>query len=55
MVTKLTVLNETDTIRQASEILAEGKFHSVPVVDKQKQVVGIVTMTDLIRYLNDQY
>ena len=55
MKTELTALNDTDTIRQASNILAEGKFHSLPVVDKQKQIVGIVTMTDLIRYLDDQY
>lgn len=55
MVTELTVLKETDTIRQAAKILSEGDFHSVPVVDKQNQIVGIVTMTDLIRYLNDQY
>ncbi len=55
MNTELTVLNDTDTVRQAANILAEGKFHSLPVVDKQKQIVGIVTMTDLIRYLDDQY
>jgi len=55
MVTELIALSETDTIRQASEILAEGTFHSLPVIDKQKQLVGIVTMTDLIKYLNDQY
>ena len=55
MVTELTALSNTDTIRQASKILAEGTFHSLPVIDKQKQLVGIVTMTDLIRYLNDQY
>jgi len=55
MVTELTALNATDTVRQASKILSEGNFHSVPVVDKQNQIVGIVTMTDLIRYLNDQY
>ena len=55
MVTEITVLNETDTIRQATNILAEGKFHSVPVIDKQKKIIGIVTMTDLIRYLNSQY
>jgi len=55
MVTELTALSNTDTIRQASKILAEGNFHSLPVIDKQKQLVGIVTMTDLIQYLNDQY
>lgn len=55
MVTELVALSETDTIRQASEILAKGTFHSLPVIDKQKQLVGIVTMTDLIKYLNEQY
>lgn len=55
MVTELTTLSDTDTVRQASKILAEGNFHSLPVIDKQKQIVGIVTMTDLIQYLNDQY
>jgi len=55
MVSELTALTDTDTIRQATKILAEGTFHSLPVIDKQKQLVGIVTMTDLIRYLNDQY
>ena len=55
MVTELTALSETDTIREASKILAEGNFHSIPVIDKHKQIIGIVTMTDLIKYLNDQY
>ncbi|NOR71314.1 MAG: CBS domain-containing protein, partial [Methylomarinum sp.] len=41
--------------REASQILAEGNFHSLPVVDQQQQIVGMVTMTDLIQYLNDQY
>lgn len=55
MKTGLTSLKNTDTVRQAATILAEGKFHSLPVVDKQNEIVGIVTMTDLIRYLDDQY
>ena len=55
MTTKLTTLKNTDTVRQASKILAESNFHSLPVIDEQKQIIGIVTMTDLIKYLNDQY
>jgi CBS domain-containing protein len=42
------------TIRQAAEILAEGNFHSLPVVQGQK-LVGMITSTDLIKYLLDQY
>ena len=55
MTTKLTLLTDCDTIKQASKILAEGNFHSLPVVDKENQIVGIVTTTDLIQYLSDQY
>jgi len=55
MVTNLTTLSNTATVREASKILAEGNFHSLPVVDQQQQIVGMVTMTDLIQYLNEQY
>ena len=55
MTTELTTVKNTDSVRQASKILAESNFHSLPVIDEQKEIVGIVTMTDLIQYLNDQY
>jgi len=55
MVTNLTTLSNTATVREASKILAVGNFHSLPVVDQQQQIVGMVTMTDLIQYLNEQY
>ena len=55
MTTKLTALTDCDTIKQASKILAEGNFHSLPVVNNQNHIVGIVTTTDLIQYLSDQY
>ena len=43
-----------DPIRKAAEILAEGRFHALPVVDNGA-LVGIVSSTDLIRYLLEQY
>lgn len=39
-----------DPIRKAAKIFAEGKFQSLPVVDKGV-VKGLVTTTDLIDYL----
>ena len=42
------------TVRDAAQILAGSSFHSVPVVDGTK-LVGLVTSTDLIRYLVEQY
>ena len=50
----LTALPSTATVRDAAEILAQGAFHAVPIVD-DGELVGIVTSTDLIRYLLEQY
>jgi len=44
----------TGTVRDAAQLLSSNGFHSVPVVDG-KNLAGIVTSTDLIRYLLDQY
>jgi CBS domain-containing protein len=54
MATDVTTLTEHSTIREAAEILAQGKFHSLPVLSGRK-LVGMVTSTDLIRYLVEQF
>lgn len=46
-------LADNACVRNAAEILAKGEFHSIPVVHGTK-LVGIVTSTDLIKYLLDQ-
>ncbi|GAB4032247.1 hypothetical protein GCM10028809_30330 [Spirosoma gilvum] len=43
------------TIREVAEVFAEEEFHALPVVDEENKLVGIVTTTDLIKYLLDQY
>lgn len=55
MKTDLVTLPATGTVRDAAEQLRKGEFHSLPVVDDDGNLVGIVTSTDLIRYLLDQY
>ena len=55
MVSKVVTINKGDSIRTATEILSSGEFHSLPVVDDDNVLVGIVTSTDLIRYLSSQY
>jgi len=55
VMTKVPVSVEvTTTIKETAEILARQSFHSLPVVDNGK-LVGIVTTTDLINYLLEQY
>jgi CBS domain-containing protein len=55
MTTDVTSINKKDSIRSAAKFLSEGNFHSLPVVDAHNLLLGIVTSTDLIRYLNSQY
>lgn len=51
----LVTLDAKSTVRDAARILAEGTFHAVPVVDEDRTLLGIVTTTDLVRYLIQQY
>ena len=44
----------TKTIKEVPEILVKKEFHALPVVDN-KELVGIVTTTDLINYLIEQF
>jgi len=55
MNTELTTLDARDTIRQAAEVLSENNFHAIPVINGNSELQGIVTSSDLIRYLNKQY
>ncbi len=55
MTSSPTALKESDNIRHAAEILGKGEFHSLPVINNTDELIGIVTSTDLIRYLSDQY
>lgn len=43
-----------DQIRTAATLLAKGSYHALPVL-KDEQLVGIVTSTDVINYLLEQY
>ncbi len=40
-------------VREVVKLMHENKFGSLPVVDKESKLVGIVTTTDLLRVLND--
>jgi CBS domain-containing protein len=48
------VVSSDTSIKEVAEILAVEDFHSLPVVDND-EVVGIVTSTDVIKYMLEQY
>lgn len=54
MAKNLVSVGSTTTIKDVAYILANNEFHALPVVDDWK-LVGIVTTTDLINYLIDQF
>lgn len=54
MAKKLVSISPETTIKEAAQILASKEFHALPVC-KGDLLVGIITTTDLIKYLIDQY
>jgi len=54
MVSKPLTVQADLSIKEVAEILATKEFHALPVVEGEK-LVGIVTTTDLIKYLLEQY
>jgi CBS domain-containing protein len=51
----LQTLSIRSTVADAAETLSSGKFHAVPVVEDNGDLAGLVTSTDLIRYLRDLF
>jgi CBS domain-containing protein len=54
MAKKLITITPETTIKEAAEILASNEFHALPVCEDHL-LVGIITTTDLIKYLINQY
>lgn len=54
MTHKPKAVNKDTTVREVAEILAKEEFHALPVLDGDR-LVGIVTTTDVIKYMLTQY
>lgn len=50
----LKTMQQDETIYDAAVLLSEKNFHAIPVLDGE-DLVGIVTSTDLLKYLVDQF
>lgn len=55
MIKDLETLSIRSTIADVADVLSDGNFHAVPVVDDDGGLVGLVTSTDLIRFLRDLF
>ncbi len=54
MARDLVTVSPDTSIKEVAEILAKREFHALPVVEGEL-LVGIVSTTDLIKYLIEQY
>ena len=54
MVSNPVTVDPSTPILEVAELFSKSEFHSIPVVE-DGALVGIVTTTDLIRFLIDQY
>ena len=54
MVKNVISVSSKTTIKEVAEILSKNEFHALPVIDSSK-LVGIVTTTDMIKYLLKQF
>lgn len=54
MTSKPRTVRSDESIKDVAEIFATEEFHALPVVDDH-ELKGIVTTTDVIQYLLDQY
>lgn len=55
MVTRLTVIPESATIREAAAILHRGRFSGAPVVKADGSLVGVLSEKDLFRAMFPTY
>lgn len=47
----LVTIGDGQSVRKAAELLSTGSFHALPVVDENRELLGMITSTDLVRYL----
>lgn len=52
MTDKLVILDDSATIKSATKLLSDSAYHSILVVDHKGDLTGIITTTDLVRFLH---
>ncbi len=48
-------ISDDTTIREVAEVFANSNFHALPVVNAEDELVGIVSTTDVLKYMLEQY
>jgi predicted transcriptional regulator len=51
MTDKLVIFDEESTLKDAAKILSDSSLHSIMIVNAKGELTGIITTTDLMRFL----
>jgi acetoin utilization protein AcuB len=51
MTEQVVYLEEQESLAKAMDVMQDGQFRHVPIVDKQKKLLGIISDRDVLRYL----
>ena len=49
MSTQLVLLNTTDSLEKAEHLFKKNRIRHIPVIEKSKKIVGMLSLTDLLR------
>ncbi|MCP3930358.1 MAG: CBS domain-containing protein [Bacteroidetes bacterium] len=56
MTSKIATLEPHEKIGAAAQVFLENLFHGIPIVNERKELIGIVTTHDVLRYeFNKEY
>lgn len=55
MITNVITITPETTLLDAARLMLENKFHSLPVLDAEKKLVGILTESDLFRMVIQRF
>jgi CBS domain-containing protein len=48
-------ISDDTTIKEVAEMFINSPFHAVPVIDNDENLVGIVSVIDVLKYMLEQY
>jgi CBS domain-containing protein len=51
MTKEVVTIKENDLVKDAAKILSSGKFHGLPVFNSDKKLTGMITTTDLAKFV----
>jgi len=53
MITSIVTTHQHQTVRQAKEIMKRNGIHSIPIINSEDEVEGIITTNDLVEDISD--